>query len=202
MFGFDENTVLLANEHCQLMLLSPAHVDELIEAVQDGELWQLWYTTIPHPDVMQAEIDRRLALLKEGKMLPFSIVNTDTDQIVGMTTFLNIEPEHKRLEIGGTWLRKSCHHTSINLAAKILLLEFAFEELKFNAVEFRTHRLNQQSRKAIEKLGAQLDGILRHHMIMPDGSLRDTCVYSIIQSEWPTIQNNLDFLLAQTQNRG
>lgn len=199
MFGFDENTVLLANEHCQLMLLSPTHLNELVEAVKDGELWQLWYTTIPHPDVMQTEIERRLTLLKEGKMLPFSIVNTDTDQIVGMTTFLNIEPEHKRLEIGGTWLRKSCQHTSINLAAKILLLEFAFEELKFNAVEFRTHRLNQQSRKAIEKLGAQLDGILRQHIIMPDGSLRDTCVYSIIQSEWPTIQSNLDFLLASTE---
>jgi RimJ/RimL family protein N-acetyltransferase len=199
MFGFDENTVLLANEHCQLMLLSPTHLNELIEAVKDGELWQLWYTTIPHPDVMQTEIERRLTLLKEGKMLPFSIVNTDTDQIVGMTTFLNIEPEHKRLEIGGTWLRKSCQHTSINLAAKILLLEFAFEELGFNAVEFRTHRLNQQSRKAIEKLGAQLDGILRQHIIMPDGSLRDTCVYSIIQSEWPTIQSNLDFLLASTE---
>lgn len=199
MFGFDENTVLLANDHCQLMLLSPTHLNELVEAVKDGELWQLWYTTIPHPDVMQTEIERRLTLLKEGKMLPFSIVNTDTDQIVGMTTFLNIEPEHKRLEIGGTWLRKSCQNTSINLAAKILLLEFAFEELKFNAVEFRTHRLNQQSRKAIEKLGAQLDGILRQHIIMPDGSLRDTCVYSIIQSEWPTIQSNLDFLLASTE---
>lgn len=184
----------------QTVSLSPLSRDQeslndLIEAVKDGELWQLWYTFIPTPEKMEAEIERRLALREQGSMLPFAIVRNEDKKVVGMTTYMNIDALAKRVEIGSTWYRKEVQRTALNTECKLLMLSHAFEELECIAVEFRTSFFNQQSRAAIERLGAKLDGILRNHSYHSDGTLRDTCVYSIIASEWPTVKKHLEFKL-------
>jgi RimJ/RimL family protein N-acetyltransferase len=171
--------------------LSAAHQDDLAAAAADGELHRLWYTTVPCPEQVDAEIDRRLALQAKGWMLPFAVVDVARGQAVGMTTYMNIDPVNKRLEIGSTWYRRAVQRTGINTECKFLLLGHAFETLGCIAVEFRTHFVNHPSRRAIERLGAKLDGILRNHMVMANGTLRDTCVYSILQSEWPMVKANL-----------
>jgi RimJ/RimL family protein N-acetyltransferase len=176
--------------------LSPSHVEDLVIAVHDGELWKLWYTSVPRPESMMHEIERRLELQAKGSMLPFAIRRKDTGAICGMTTYMNIDAQHNRVEIGSTWYAKSAQRTAINTEAKFLLLRHAFEDCGCIAVEFRTHFLNRQSRAAIERLGAKQDGILRNHMRMPDGSFRDTVVYSIIESEWPMVRRNLQHRLA------
>jgi RimJ/RimL family protein N-acetyltransferase len=187
--------VTLAGTHVVLEPLSHLHHDDLIEATRDGELWKLWYTAIPGPDGMTDEIDRRLALQAAGSMLPFAVVDPHSDKAVGMTTYMNVDATHRRIEIGSTWYARRVQRTALNTEAKLLLLTHAFEKLDCIAVEFRTHFLNQHSRRAIERLGAKLDGILRNHRRSPDGSLRDTCVYSIIDTEWPMIQRHLRFEL-------
>lgn len=188
------NELSLYGSYCHLVPLTHDHLNGLIDAVKDGELWKLWYTLIPEPDKMNAEIDRRLSLREKGSMLPFTVVCTKTKNIVGMTTFMNADNNDLRLEIGSTWYRKSAQRTGINTEIKLMLLTHAFETLSCIAVEFRTHFFNQNSRRGIERLGAKLDGILRNHMIMPDGTFRDTCVYSILSSEWPTVKQNLTWL--------
>jgi len=181
----------LAGEHVTLEPLAMSHAEGLCEAARNGELWKLWYTTVPHPDGMRAEIERRLGLQAAGSMLPFAIRRNDTQALCGMTTYMHIDATHRRVEIGSTWYAKSAQRTAINTEAKLMLLTHAFESLGCIAVEFRTHWMNQQSRAAIARLGAKQDGILRNHMRMPDGSLRDTVVFSIIESEWPTIKRHL-----------
>jgi RimJ/RimL family protein N-acetyltransferase len=176
--------------------LSPSHVDELIVAVADGELWKLWYTSVPRPETMMHEIERRLELQAKGSMLPFTIRRKDTGAVCGMTTYMNIDAQHNRVEIGSTWYAQSAQRTCINTEAKFLLLRHPFEDCGCIAVEFRTHFMNRQSRAAIERLGARQDGILRNHQRMPDGSFRDTVVYSIIESEWPMVRRNLQHKLA------
>jgi len=171
--------------------LSQAHHDDLVEAVRDGELWTLWYTPIPPPEGMRAEIDRRLGLQEAGSMLPFAVIDARTGKAAGMTTYMDVDPASRRLEIGSTWYRKSVQRTALNTEAKLLLLTHAFEALDCIAVEFRTHYFNEASRRGIERLGARLDGILRSHRIMANGTLRDTCVYSIIAAEWPTVKAHL-----------
>lgn len=182
----------LSGRHVALVPLSQAHHDELVEAVKDGELWNLWYTSVPKPEKMRAEIDRRLDLHARGSMVPFTVVEAATGQAVGMTTYMNIEAAHRRLEIGATWYRRRVQRGPLNTECKLLLLTRAFEQLDCIAVEFRTHCMNRQSRAAIERLGAKLDGVLRQHQIAANGSLRDTCVYSIIASEWPAVRAHLD----------
>lgn len=177
--------------------LSHQHHDALVEAVKDGELWKLWYTSIPEPSGMKAEIDRRLGLQANGAMLPFTVLDAATGKAAGMTSYWNIDAANHRVEIGGTWYRKTAQKTILNTECKWLLLSHAFEKLNCIAVELRTHFFNHASRKAIERLGAKLDGILRSHQIAPNGTLRDTCVYSIIASEWPTVKANLMFNLNQ-----
>ncbi len=183
--------------NCTLVPLSHAHYDDLVEAVNDGELWNLWYTLVPKPDEIKNEIDRRLNFQVLGSMLPFSVVDNKTMKVIGMTTFLNSDPENCRLEIGGTWYRRSVQRTGLNTCSKLLLLTHAFESLNCIAVEFRTHFFNNKSRKGIERLGAKLDGILRNHIIMPVNTIRDTCVYSIMVSEWPTVKINLIWLISK-----
>ncbi len=182
----------LEGQFVTLAPLSLAHESDLIEAVLDGNLYELWYTTIPKPKDMTAEIKRRLAL---DTMLPFAVLDKTTGKAVGMTSYMNIDHANRRLEIGSTWYRKSVQRTPLNTECKLLLLQHAFERLDCIAVEFRTHCMNQQSRKAIERLGAKLDGILRAHMIMPNGSIRDTAAYSIIRSEWPAVKAGLEHRL-------
>lgn len=191
----------LRGQHVCLMPLSAAHHDDLLEAVKDGELWRHWYTAIPTPDKMAAEIERRLSLHKQGSMLPFTVqVN---GKAVGMTTYMNIDAANQRVEIGSTWYRASVQRSPVNSECKRLLLAYAFEQLQCNAVEFRTHFFNQQSRRAIERLGAKLDGVLRNHQINhhPDaaGALRDTCVYSILNTEWPSVKAHLDYQLSRSR---
>lgn len=187
----------LSGQHVALVPLTPAHHDDLVEAVQDGQLWQLWYTAIPQPEGMATEIARRLDLQTRGSMCPFAVIDTASGKAVGMTTYMNIDAVNRRLEIGSTWYRKSVQRGPLNTEAKSLLLTHAFEQLACIAVEFRTHFLNHQSRRAIERLGAKLDGVLRCHQVNPHpmaaGTLRDTCVYSIVATEWPSVKAHLDF---------
>lgn len=193
--------VTLSGPHARLEPLRREHHEALCAAVRDGELWRLWYTAIPSPERMAAEIDRRLALQAAGSMLPFVSIDV-AGRVVGMTTYMNIDATHRRVEIGSTWTAASAQRGPVNTQCKRLLLGHAFETLGCIAVEFRTHRLNTQSRRAIERLGAQLDGILRHHQVSPDGSLRDTAVYSITAPEWPTVKSHLDWQLTRPRPPG
>lgn len=183
--------VTLRGNTVTLEPLSQKHHDDLVAAAADGELWTLWYTNIPQPEHMAAEIERRLALFEDGSMLPFAVIENATGQAVGMTTYMNIDAENRRLEIGSTWYRKRVQRTALNTECKLLLLSHAFDSLGCIAVEFRTSSFNVQSRRAIERLGAHLDGVLRSHALHKNGSLRDTCVYSITPAEWPEVRNRL-----------
>ncbi|MDP0929042.1 GNAT family protein [Paracoccus onubensis] len=191
--------VSLSGRYAELIPLEHQHHDALVDAVKDGQLWRLWYTNIPDPEAMAAEIDRRLTLQKAGTMLPFTVIERATGQVAGMTTYMNIDAKTPRLEIGSTWYASRVQRTPLNTEAKLLLLSHAFDVLGCIAVEFRTHFMNHQSRRAIERLGAKLDGILRQHMRLGDGTLRDTCVYSIIASEWPTVRAALNWNLEKTR---
>jgi N-acetyltransferase len=186
--------VTLKGRHAQLVPLSLEHHDALVEAVRDGEAWKLWYTAVPSPEGMKAEIERRLGLQAEGRMLAFTVLNADRKP-VGMTNYMNIDAPNRRVEIGSTWYTKSVQSTALNTECKLMLLTHAFETLDCIAVEFRTHVLNSQSRRAIERLGAKLDGILRRHMILPNGTIRDTVVYSITAAEWPMVRAHLNWQL-------
>jgi N-acetyltransferase len=190
--------VVLTGDHAKLEPLQREHRDALIEAVKDGELWKLWYTSVPSPEKMDAEIERRLGLQAKGAMLPFTVRNAE-GKIVGMTTFMNIDATHKHVEIGSTWYAKIVQRTSLNTECKLMLLRHAFENLDCIAVEFRTHFFNHASRRAIERLGAKQDGILRSHQVAPNGSLRDTVVFSIIASEWPTVRAHLNYQLGKAR---
>ena len=187
-------------KHADLVPLSMSHHDDLIDAVRDGELWNLWYTFIPTPERMASEIERRLKLQEAGSMQPFSVMDSRSGRAVGMTTYMNIDAPNRRVEIGSTWYRRSVQRTPINTECKRMLLAHAFESLNCIAVEFRTHWFNHASRAGIERLGAKLDGVLRAHQIAANGSLRDTCVYSITAAEWPAVRAHLDHQL--TKPRG
>jgi RimJ/RimL family protein N-acetyltransferase len=190
----------LIGSSARLEPLTREHAASATEAARDGELWNLWYTSVPRPEAMAAEIDRRLSLQEKGSMLPFAVFDIrvkSAPKLVGMTTYMSVDAVHRRVEIGYTWYAKSVQRTAINTECKRLLLQHAFETLDCIAVEFRTHRLNTQSRRAIERLGAQLDGILRAHQRSPDGSIRDTAVYSITAPEWTAIKAHLTWQLTR-----
>jgi len=186
--------VTLSGPHARLEPLSHKHIDGLTEAVKDGELWKLWYTFIPSPADMGKEIDRRLGLQAAGSMLPFTVFDVD-GKIAGMSTYMNVDAANRRVEIGSTWYARRVQRSALNTQCKLLLLTHAFDKLDCIAVEFRTHFFNHQSRRGIERLGAKLDGILRNHQIATNGTLRDTVVYSIIASEWPTVKAHLTYQL-------
>jgi RimJ/RimL family protein N-acetyltransferase len=189
--------VTLEGEHARLVPLTAGHVDAIAKVIADGELWRLWYTHVPPPEQAGELIAKRLELQRLGQWVPFAIEDRATGRVVGATNYMNIDAANRRLEIGGTFHAASVQRSAVNTECKLMLLTHAFETLDCIAVEFRTHRLNQQSRRAIERLGAQLDGILRSHQRAADGSLRDTAVYSIIAAEWPTIRTHLQWLLAK-----
>jgi RimJ/RimL family protein N-acetyltransferase len=182
--------VTLTGEHTTLEPLTPEHHDALCEAVRDGELWKLWYTSVPSPENMQAEIARRLNLRELGTWFPFVVRRNDSGKVCGMTTFLNIDAINRRVEIGA-------QRSGINTEAKLMLLTHAFEQLQCAAVEFRTHFMNHQSRTAIARLGAKQDGILRNHVLVPGVGYRDTVVFSIIECEWATVKRHLQFKLGR-----
>jgi RimJ/RimL family protein N-acetyltransferase len=195
MTAFTE-PITLTGRHATLEPLSHAHQDALSEAVRDGELWKLWYTAVPSPEGMRAEIERRLGLQQAGTMLPFAVRSLASGKIAGMTTYMNIDANNRRIEIGSTWYARSAQRTPLNTDCKLMLLAHAFDTLDCIAVEFRTGFFNHASRRAIERLGAKQDGILRSHQRYADGSLRDTVVFSILALEWPAVKRHLEFKLA------
>jgi RimJ/RimL family protein N-acetyltransferase len=188
--------VTLRGAGVTLELLAPKHEADLAAAASDEDAWRQWTTSLPHPDAMGAEIERRLGLFAAGTMLPFAVLD-GTDHAVGMTSYMDIDAANRRLEIGSTWYRPAVRRTGLNTEAKRLLLTHAFEDLDAIAVEFRTHFFNHASRRAIERLGAKLDGVLRNHRLGPEGTIRDSCSYSIIAGEWPTVKVHLAHLQAR-----
>jgi RimJ/RimL family protein N-acetyltransferase len=187
------NNIELKGGNVRLEPLTLTHIDGLIDAVKDGELWKLWYTSAPEPKNVHSYIEQAISEFENDKSLPFAIIKADNNKVVGTTRFMNADSLHRRLEIGTTWYSKSSQRTGINTQCKYLLLEYAFETLKCIAVEFRTHWHNLQSREAIARLGAKQDGILRNHQLDKAGNLRDTVVFSIINSEWNTVKQSLEF---------
>ena len=189
--------VELTSELVSLVPLSLEHEKELIAAASDGELWNLWFTSVPEPSATKAYIEKALSQYDADSSLPFAVIDNNTGKVVGCTRICNAQSLHKRVEIGYTWYAKAMQKTSTNSQTKLLLLEHIFEHLGCIAVEFRTHWHNQNSRRAIARLGAKQDGVLRNHQIMPDGSYRDTVVFSITNTEWPAVRTSLNHKLSQ-----
>ena len=187
--------VTLAGGHAVLEPLERRHAADLGRAAADGDLWRLWYTSVPEPARAGDYVDAALAMREERGAMPFVVRERAGGTIVGSTRYMNVEAAHRRLEIGSTWYARRAQRTGVNTECKLMLLQHAFETLRCIAVEFRTSWFNQASRRAIERLGAKRDGVLRNHMILPDGTYRDTVVYSIVDGEWPAVRRHLRFLL-------
>lgn len=192
----------LTGNLARLEPLAPEHAEELAEAVAEGDLYKTWYTRLPSPDGMAAEIRNRLSQHDDGTVVPWTIRRRSDNRAIGMTTFLNIRADNRRLEIGSTWIARSAQGTGLNTEVKLLQLTHAFETLDCIAVEFRTHWHNHQSRRAIAALGAKQDGVLRNHDLWQDGTVRDVVVFSIIDGEWPTVRLSLTEKLAARQRAG
>ncbi|MER7796641.1 GNAT family protein [Microbacterium sp. NPDC096154] len=188
------DTPVLDGRLARLEPLSPAHRENLEAAV--GDLWRTWYTSVPAPERIGDEIERRLARQADGTMAPWAVVDPATGRAVGMTSLADPDVANRRVEIGYTWIARSAQGTGINPSAKLLLLERAFEQLGCIAVELRTHWHNHQSRAAIARLGAKQDGVLRNHRILPNGTVRDTVVFSILDTEWPAVRAGLEHRIA------
>ncbi|GAA1347108.1 GNAT family protein [Falsarthrobacter nasiphocae] len=195
--GFPEPASPLAGALVRLEPLSPAHLGGLQDAVDDGRVWDRWYTSVPRPEDMAAEIERRLALKADGEMVPFVAVRQDTDEVLGMTAFVDIDASVPRLEIGYTWNRASAHGTGTNAESKLLLLAYAFETWGAECVTLRTSWANQQSREAIARLGARQDGVLRGQRRLKSGELDDVVVFSILKHEWPSVKHRLQWRLRE-----
>ena len=187
--------VTLKGEHATLEPLEAKHEAALRDAAADGELWRLWYTSVAPPDQIGDYIARALDMRERLGAMPFAVRHNTTGNVVGCTRYFNVDAASRRLEIGHTWYSKRVQRTAVNTECKLLLLTHAFEVLRCIAVEFRTHWFNHASRVAIERLGAKQDGVLRNHQLLPDGSKRDTVVFSIIDGEWPAVRRHLKFLL-------
>jgi RimJ/RimL family protein N-acetyltransferase len=189
--------VTLAGTHATLEPLAPSHLESVAAAAADGELWKLWYTSVPAPESAGRWLDTALDMRERLGAMPFVVRDNASGDVVGSTRYFNVDAANRRLEIGHTWYARRAQRTAINTECKLLLLTHAFESLHCIAVEFRTHWFNQASRAAIARLGAKQDGVLRSHQLMPDGSRRDTVVFSIIEGEWPAVKAHLRFLLAR-----
>ena len=187
----------LRGETVTLVPMTTQHSTDLIKAASDGELWKLWYTGVPSPSSVDQYITFALSEYEADRALPFVVFDNASQQVIGSTRYLNVEPEHRHLEIGNTWYAARHQRTRVNTECKMLLLSHAFEQLRAIAVEFRTHWHNQASRAGIARLGAKQDGILRNHQIDAQGIYRDTVVFSIIESEWPAVKQGLSFKLGQ-----
>ncbi|MCP1313423.1 MULTISPECIES: GNAT family N-acetyltransferase [unclassified Halomonas] len=186
----------LEGQHVRLEPLNAGHIDALAEAVRDGEGWGLWYASVPHPQEMAAYVERAMDAASHGE-LAYAVRQLASGDIVGTTRFYDVSAAHRRALIGYTWYAERVRGTAVNAECKLLMLSNLFEVSQAVACEFRTHFFNRASRAAIEALGAKQDGILRAHQILPDGSLRDTVVYSIVASEWPAVRNQLESKLAR-----
>jgi N-acetyltransferase len=189
-----EPVALTGSRWVSLEPLTVAHVPEVASASADGDVGALWFTSAPSPDTAAQWVDTRLSSQRPESGLTFVVRSLD-GKVVGSSSYLHVDPPNRRLEIGNTWYSASMRRTGVNTESKLLMLGHAFDELNCVAVEFRTHFFNFTSRAAIERLGAKLDGVLRSHQLLPDGSRRDTVVYSILDVEWPAVRNNLEFRL-------
>ena len=185
----------LKGKNVTLRALQKGDAAALVKAAADGELWDLWYASVPGADSIRGFIDYALAEQKAGRCLPFVVVGNRRRKVIGSTRLCNADSVNKRIEIGYTWYARKFQRTIVNTECKYLLLRFAFQHLSAIAVEFRTHWHNHASRNALSRLGAKQDGVLRNHKIMPDGSMRDTVIFSIIAQEWPAVKSNLLFKL-------
>ena len=197
---FIEPVTLVGRQWVILEPLEQKHKTPLFEAAKDGELWKLWYTAVPSPDAVMDYLTNALTRRDELGAMPFIVRRKSDKKIVGSTRFFNIDEKNRRLEIGHTWYSQSVQRTGLNTEAKLLLLQHAFEKLDCIAVEFRTHWFNFDSRAALARLGAKQDGVLRNHQVSPDGTLRDTVVFSIIASEWSTVKAHLTYQLAKLRD--
>lgn len=180
-----------------LELLNAAHLPEIRLAAQGGELWKLFFTSVPAPENTEHWLQLALDMQTQQKAIPFAVRDNNSRKIIGSTRFCNMDHQNRRLEIGYTWYARSAQRSGVNTECKLLLLATAFEEMGCIAVEFRTDWFNRRSQTAIERLGAKRDGVLRNHMVLPDGRIRDTVVYSILQNEWPGVKRNLQYLQNQ-----
>ena len=187
--------VTLAGTHATLEPLAPSHLESVAAAAADGELWKLWYTSVPAPESAGRWLDTALDMRERLGAMPFVVRDNASGDVVGSTRYFNVDAANRRLEIGHTWYARRAQRTAINTECKLLLLTHAFESLHCIAVEFRTHWFNHRSREAILRLGAKQDGVLRNHQLLADGSRRDTVVYSIVDGEWPAVRAHLKFLL-------
>jgi RimJ/RimL family protein N-acetyltransferase len=190
MSGFVEPVSLTGDRWVTLEPLSREHVPEIAAAAADGELGRLWFTAAPAPEAVGQWVDARLAAQTPDAGLTLVVRRLD-GTFVGSSSYMNVDAPNRRLEIGNTWYVESVRRSGVNSETKLLMLGHAFDELNCVAVEFRTHFFNFASRNAIERLGAKLDGVLRSHQVLADGSRRDTAVYSILDIEWPSVRNNL-----------
>ena len=175
--------------------LSREHEGALAQAARDGELWQLFFTSVPEPEKTRAYIDAALAGQDKGDMLPWAVRDLKSGAIVGSTRYHDIIPAADRVEIGYTWYAKRMQRTHVNTACKLLLFTFAFEKVSCKVVGLRTDNFNFRSQRAIEALGAKKDGVIRHHWPRRDGSIRDTVMYSVLAHEWPDVKRHLEFRL-------
>ena len=187
--------VTLKGEHATLEPISLDHVEGLTRAASDGDLHDLWYTSVAQPAKMQEYVKAALAMRDEQGAMPFVARHNASGELAGSTRYFNVDAKNRRLEIGHTWYAQRVQRTAFNTECKLLLLTHAFESLECIAVEFRTHWFNFASRAAIARLGAKQDGVLRNHQVLADGSKRDTVVFSIIDNEWPAVKRHLRFQL-------
>ena len=182
---------ILEGDTIALLPLDASHQDALLTAAKDGILWELWYTSVPSSATINNYLDKALAEKENGQAYPFVVFHKKTKQIIGSTRYYNLQPEHRRLEIGYTWYAKSHQRTRVNTECKYLLLQYAFEIKHCIAVQFMTDWHNIASRNAIARLGAHQDGLLRNHRLNSDGSFRDSVVFSITENEWSGVKKNL-----------
>jgi RimJ/RimL family protein N-acetyltransferase len=189
--------ITLEGNGVRLEPLAPEHREELAEAASDGELWNLWFTSVPRPEQAEAYIERALQGYEAGHMLPWAVCELATGKVIGSTRYHDIVPEVERVEIGWTWYGQSWQRSHVNTACKLLLLGHAFESIECKVVGLRTDNFNFRSQKAIEGIGAKKDGVIRHHAPRPDGTVRDTVLYSILHAEWPDVKRHLELRLAR-----
>ena len=189
--------VTLASEHLRLEPLGLEHVEGLKRAAADGELWTIRVTSVPDPDDTRGYVERALQAFAEGHRLAFAVLDAGTGAVIGSSSYHDIVPAVDRLEIGYTWYAKSRQRTHVNASAKLLLMTHAFETLGARLVGWRTDNYNFASQRAIERLGARKDGVLRHHAVRRDGTIRDTVMYSMTAAEWPEAKAELESRLAR-----
>jgi len=193
----DPKPVTLEGRGVRLEPLRPEHAADLAAAVQDGRLWELWFTAVPEPGTAATYVDTAMAGRRDGHMLPWVVRDVASGTVIGSTRYHDIMPEIDRVEIGYTWYAKSWQRTHVNTVCKLLLFTHAFEQLGCKVVALRTDNFNFASQRAIEALGAKKDGVLRHSRARRDGTVRDTVLYSVLLHEWPDVKRHLELRLAR-----